>query len=84
MPTMPKDFKALLRRLEKEGIVVGRDLTGRHPMVLLACGRRYPVSSTPSDWRSLANTEAQIRRLHNREDSGYNGFTLKRNGLPKD
>lgn len=84
MREMPKDFRQLVRRLEKEGVVVGRANGAKHGFLLLRGGIRYSVPSTPSDWRALANTEAQIKRLTRQETPGYNGFTLKRNGLPKD
>jgi hypothetical protein len=84
MKDMPKDFRQLVRRLEKEGVVVGRANGRKHSFLLLAGGAKYPVPCTPSVWRSLANTEAHIKRLTRIEAPGYYRSTLKRNGLPKD
>lgn len=77
--TVPKDYRQMLKRLEREGIVAGMERHGPHPTVLLSCGLRYTCPSTPSDWRSLKNTESQIRRLHKQSAPGYTGSALKRN-----
>lgn len=83
--TVTKDFRQMLKRLEREGIVVGLRHGSRHPVVLLRGGVTYSCACTPSDWRSLKNTEADIRRLlTRREDPGYTSSTLKRNVQPKD
>lgn len=62
---MSKDLKQLLRRLKREGLIVSHDQNGngRHAVLVLCNGARYPCARSPSDWRMLRNMECDIRRL---------------------
>jgi hypothetical protein len=80
---LPKDFASMVKRLEREGLVIGRETGSKHTILVLRGGHRYACAGTPSDWRSLANTESQIKRLTRQQAPGYTGSALKRNGNPE-
>jgi len=62
---MNKDVKQTLKRLTKEGLIVGKveDRTDKHLKVILSNGARYVVASSASDHRAHLNVEMGIRRL---------------------
>jgi hypothetical protein len=58
---IPTSFEELRARLDAIGAQPRRD--GRHLCVTLPNGQPYVLPRTPSDWRSLRNAVAMLRRL---------------------
>jgi|SoimicmetaTmtLPC_FD_contig_41_11412765_length_348_multi_2_in_0_out_0_2 hypothetical protein len=58
-----KEAAQAVKRLKAEGLVVGEDRSGRHFVLLLSNGLRYVRGNSPSDWRSVRNMEADVRRM---------------------
>jgi len=62
---MKKDMNQIIKRLEREGLVVEKVCTNAgHLKLVLASGACYTSAKTPSDYRGLRNLEADVRRLN--------------------
>jgi len=62
---MKKDMNQIIKRLEREGLVVDKVITNSgHLKLFLASGALYTSAKTPSDYRGLRNLEADVRRLN--------------------
>lgn len=60
---MHKEVRCLLRRLQEQGGWVGRRTTGNHLRLRHEeSGGAVTIPGTPSDCRSLKNTERDLRR----------------------
>jgi hypothetical protein len=66
-----KEAEQAIKRLIKEGLVVGQDKGGKHLVLILRGGTVYTRAGSPSDWRAVRNMESDIRRLTRPQDSGY-------------
>lgn len=64
---MSKEMRQLVKKLKKQGIMVVKG-KGGHLVAYRANKpkQRVIMAATPSDWRSIKNTEAQLKR-----DLGY-------------
>lgn len=64
---MKKDMNQIIKRLEREGLVVAKVcVNSGHLRLILASGAVYTSAKTPSDYRGLRNLEADVRRLNRR------------------
>jgi hypothetical protein len=62
---MKKDMNQIIKRLEREGLIVDKITTNAgHLRLVLASGACYVSAKTPSDYRGLRNLEADVRRLN--------------------
>jgi len=62
---MKKDMNQIIKRLEREGLIVEKVCTNAgHLRLVLASGALYTSAKTPSDYRGLRNLEADVRRLN--------------------
>jgi hypothetical protein len=59
----PSDYRELLRMLAEEGCTVVMANGSGHRLVTLPDGREIQISSTPSDYRTLTNEVARLRRM---------------------
>lgn len=58
-----KDYTQAIKRLTKEGLIVGREPSrGQHVKLILADGSIYLAGASTSDWRAAKNMETAIRR----------------------
>jgi hypothetical protein len=58
-----KDYTQTIKRLIKEGLIVGRAPSGgQHVKLILADGSVYLAGASVSDWRAARNMETAIRR----------------------
>lgn len=55
-----KDTNKLVRQLKKNKIPV--DPNGKHITVFCPNGKSVTIARTPSDWRSLRNAKADLKR----------------------
>ena len=58
-----KEAAQAIKRLIKEGLVVGQDKGGKHLVLILRGGIVYTRAGTPGDWRAVRNMEQDVRRL---------------------
>lgn len=65
-----KDTKKLVKQLKKRKIPVNP--SSRHLIVICPNGQSVTIAKTPSDWRSIRNTKADLKR------NGVNLTTDKR------
>lgn len=61
-PYVHRELKPLVKAAEKQGWTLGYTRRGHLKIVPPAGGAPIYASSTPSDWRSVKNTAAMLRR----------------------
>lgn len=59
----PSDYRDFVAMLREEGCVITVARGSKHNVVHLPDGRKVQISSTPSDYRTLPNEVARLRRL---------------------
>ena len=60
---MHKDMRQTVKRLQRDGTVIGVEPSAKHWRLTLRDGSIYTCSGTPSDWRGLRNMVAEIQRI---------------------
>lgn len=71
---MNKEIKQLAREYERKGWNIVRSKGGSHTFWRHPSGQgMVTVPGTPSDWRSIQNTKADLRRLERTHAGKVNG-----------
>lgn len=65
---LDKDYRAMVRRLVRQGWTFLPSPNGGHPRLVSPGGTAVVFPGSPSDWRSYRNTRAKIRQIQREEN----------------